>query len=74
MARGKALTYEEFIALAKENYNKGGDVAVECWERYQFDDCVKMFGAVTKTKAFRMFRQWREEEKEQEAMMFGDWY
>ncbi len=74
MARGKALTYEEFIALAKENYTKGGDVAVECWERYQFDEYVKMFGAVTKTKALRMFRQWREEEKEQEAMMFGDWY
>ena len=30
MARGKALTYEEFVALAKENYTKGGDVAVEC--------------------------------------------
>ena len=44
MARGKALTYEEFIALAKENYTKGGDVAVECWERYQFDEYVKMFG------------------------------
>lgn len=73
MARGKALTYEEFIALAKENYTKGGDVAVECWERYQFDDYVKMFGAVTKTEALRMFRQWREEEKGQEAMMFGEW-
>lgn len=60
MAKGKALTYEEFIALAKENYTKGGDDAVECWERYQFDEYVKMFGAVTKTKALRMFRQWRE--------------
>lgn len=56
MAKGKALSYEEFIALAKENYTKGGDVAVECWERYQFDDYVKMFGAVTKTKALRMFK------------------
>lgn len=50
MARGKALTYEEFVALAKENYTKGGDVVVECWERYQFDDYVKMFGPVTKNK------------------------
>ena len=74
MARGKALTYEEFITLAKENYTKGGNVAVESWERYQFYEYVKMFGSVTKTKALRMFRQWREEEKEQEAMMFGDWY
>ncbi len=30
MARGKGLTYEEFIELAKENHTKGGDVAVEC--------------------------------------------
>ncbi len=72
MARGKALTYEEFIALAKENYNKGGDVAVECWEKYQFDEYVEMFGPVTKTKAMQMFRRWKDEEKEQQAMMFGE--
>lgn len=71
MARGKALTYEEFIALAKENYNKGGDVIVECWERYQFDDYVKMFGAITKTKAMRMFREYKSQEQEENAMMFG---
>lgn len=72
MARGKALIYDEFIALAKENYHKGGDVAVECWDRSQFDEYVNLFGAVTKTKALRMFRQWKDEEKEQEAMMFGE--
>lgn len=72
MARGKALTYEEFIALAKENYSKGGDVAVECWESYQFDEYVKLFGPVTKTRAMQMFRQWKNEEKEQNAMMFGE--
>ena len=43
MARGNALTYEEFIALAKENYTEGGDVVVECWERYEFDYYVKEF-------------------------------
>lgn len=73
MAKGKALTYEEFVALAKENYNKGGDVIVECWEKYQFDAYVEMFGAVTKSKALRMFKQYKEEEKEQQAMMFGEW-
>lgn len=73
MAKGKALTYEEFVALAKENYNKGGDVIVECWEKYQFDDYVEMFGQVTKSKALKMFRQYKEEEKEQQAMMFGEW-
>ena len=72
MARGKALTYEEFVALAKENYTKGGDVAVECWEQREFDFYVKEFGPVTKTKAMRMFRQWKDEEKEQQAMMFGE--
>ena len=56
MARGKALTYEEFVALAKENYNKGGDVVVECWERYEFDYYVKEFGPVTKTKAMQIGR------------------
>lgn len=65
------MAYEEFLSLAKENYIKGEDVAVECWERYQFDDYVKMFGPITKTKVFQMFRQWRSEEKGQEAMMFG---
>lgn len=71
MAKGKALTYEEFISLAKENYNRGGDVAVECWERYQYDYYVKEFGPITKTEALRMFRTWRSQEKEQEAMMHG---
>nr|WP_304956175.1 hypothetical protein [uncultured Acetatifactor sp.] len=71
MAKSKAMTYEEFISLAKEYYSRGGDVAVECWERYQFEDYVKMFGAVTRSKALRMFRDWKSQEKEQEAMMFG---
>ncbi len=70
----KELTYEEFIELAKENYTKGGDIAVECWERGQFEDYVKMFGGMTETKALQMFRQWKNEEIEQEAMMFsGIW-
>lgn len=70
----KALTYEEFIALAKENYTKGGDVAVECWEKYQFEDYAKLFGPVTEARALQMFRQWRSEEKELEAVMFsGIW-
>ncbi len=33
-----------------------------------------MFGLVTKAKALQMFRRWRSEEKEREAMMFsGIW-
>ena len=68
MAKGKALTYEEFISLAKENYNKGGDVAVECWERREFDYYVKEFGPVTKTKALQTFRLYKAEQREQAAM------
>lgn len=68
MARGRALSYEEFIALAREHYSRGGDVAVECWDKRVFDDYVEMFGPVTKTKALRMFRSWRAEAEEMAAM------
>lgn len=70
MARGKALTYEEFIALAEENYYKGGDVIVECWGHAEFDSYVEMFGAITKTEAMKMFREYKEEEQEEKAMRF----
>lgn len=69
MGKGIPLSYSEFIALAKENYTKGGDVAVECWEESQFDEYVKLFGPVTKTKALRMFREWKSKEDERIAMM-----
>lgn len=68
MAKAKGLTYVEFIALAKENYNNGGDVVVECWEEYQFNSYVEMFGQVIKSEALRMFKQYKEQEKEQMAM------
>ncbi len=71
MERGRALTYDEFTALAQENYAKGGNVGVECWDEEIFDYYVKEFGPVTKTKALRMFERWKSEEREQEAMMFG---
>lgn len=68
MARGKALTYEEFIALAKENYNRGGDVVVECWDQRQFDYYVKEFGSMTKTKALQTFRLYKADQRERAAM------
>ena len=52
----KALTYAEFIALAKKNYNRGGSSFVECWEDYQFADYVRMFGPITEAEALAMFR------------------
>ena len=58
--------------MARENYAKGGDVVVECWEKYQFEDYVKLFGSVTKARALQMLRRWWSEEKERETMMFGE--
>lgn len=52
----KALTFEEFIEYAKKHYNKGGDGFVECWEKRDFDEYVRMFGGITKRKALQMFR------------------
>ena len=58
--------------MARENYAKGGDVVMECWEKYQFEDYVKLFGSVTKARALQMLRRWRSEEKERETMMFDE--
>lgn len=68
MKNNEALTYEEFIALGKENYTKGGDVVYECWERYEFEEYVKMFGAMTEEKAMSLFRLYKSQEDETEAM------
>lgn len=63
-----ALTYEEFIALAKANYSKGGDGYVECWDDRTFAYFVKEFGPITKTQALRMFAAAFDEEKEEQAI------
>ena len=68
MKNNEALTYEEFIALGKENYTNGGDVVYECWERYEFEEYVKMFGAMTEEKAMSLFRLYKSQEDEAEAM------
>lgn len=52
----KILTYAEFMALAQENYCKGGDCVVECWDEVEFNDYVKEFGPITKEKAYSIFR------------------
>ena len=49
------LTYKEFMELALEHYNEGGDCVYECWEEYQFDDYVKEFGSISKEKAMKLF-------------------
>lgn len=32
----RALTYDQFMKLARENYDKGGDSYVECWDERTF--------------------------------------
>lgn len=51
-----ALTYEEFITLAKEWYRWGGDSFYECWGKDEFEYYLKEFGPITKTRAKKMFR------------------
>ena len=52
----KTLTYQEFINLSKQYYTKGGDGYYECWDERTFNEYVKMFGAITKSKALRMYK------------------
>ena len=63
----KILTYDEFIALAKENYCKGGDSYYECWGTSEFNEYVDMFGPITKRDALSMFHLQYEIDKEYRA-------
>lgn len=65
----KGLSYEEFQEIGRSNYNKGGDVIVECWSEQDFNNYVKEFGEITKSRANRMMRNWKSEEDEHRAMM-----
>lgn len=64
----KALTFEQFMELAKKHYNRGGDAYVECWDRRTFTDWVDDFGPITKADALRMFRESRDEEDDMSGM------
>lgn len=52
----KTLTYQEFMNLSKQYYAKGGDGYYECWDEQTFNEYVKMFGGITKSKALRMYK------------------
>lgn len=51
------LAYSEFMELAMQNYHKGGDEYVECWDESYFDEFVSLFGGITKTRAMNMFKR-----------------
>ena len=55
----KYMTYDEMLQFAMENYEKGGDGFVECWDEKMFDEYVEEFGPITKTKARQMFKTWK---------------
>ena len=73
----RALTYDQFMELARENYGKGGDGYVECWDDRTLADFVKEFGPITRASALDAFAQALDQEKEEraaaQAAMKGEW-
>ena len=45
------MSYKEFISYAKQNYSRGGDCVVECWDEQGFNEFCKEFGPMTRKKA-----------------------
>ena len=64
----RALTYDQFMELARENYDKGGDGYVECWDERTFAYFVKEFGPITRASALDAFAQALDQEKEERAV------
>lgn len=52
----KELTYQEFMELAMQNYHRGGDGYVECWDEQTFKEYSSLFGKITRSRALRMFK------------------
>ena len=50
------LTIERVKELAKQNYNKGGDTIVECYEDYQIQELIDR-GVNTEEKLLAMFQE-----------------
>lgn len=63
-----ALTYEQFMALARENYNKGGDGYAECWDDRTFAYWVREAGPIAEAGALEMFDTALDEEREERAI------
>lgn len=63
-----ALTFDQFMALAREHYTTGGGSYAECWDERTFAYFVKEFGPITKARALQMFAAAFDEEKEERAI------
>lgn len=64
----EGLTYEQFIALAKANYDKGGDGYVNSWDERTFNYFVENFGVITEAGALDAFAQALDNEREEQAI------
>jgi hypothetical protein len=54
-----AMSYKEFMEYAMQNYCRGGDCIVECWDELSFRYYCEEFGPMTKEKADSLFRLYR---------------
>lgn len=59
-----ALTFQDFEALAKKHYAKGGSFYYETWDESLFQQYRELFGEMTEETALSMFRLMKEVEKE----------
>lgn len=55
----KVMNYKEFQQFAMENYSKGGDCVVECWDEESFRAYCAEAGPMTEEKALSPFRLYR---------------
>lgn len=53
----KKLTIEEVKEIAMENYGKGGDVIIECWEDEKIADWIEREG--TRKELKKLFQRIR---------------
>lgn len=67
MARVK-LTVEEVKKIAMENYNKGGDVIIECWDDADIQEWIDDKG--TKTALKRLFGLYDDKRRDIESTAF----
>lgn len=65
------LTIERVKELAKQNYNKGGDAIVECYEDYQIRDLIDS-GVNTEQKLLDFFQ--KQFEIDEEYRKAAKWY
>ena len=64
-----ALTFDQFMALARENYGKGGDGYVECWDDRTFAILLSTYlYRITRASALDAFAQALDQENEERAI------